>query len=106
MGAISALIVGPCVTAPLAGALAYIAQSGDAWTGGTALFSMAIGMGVPLLLVGVGAGNLLPRAGRWMEATKRVFGFLLLGVEVHVAVLVEQGLQLGVVAVVALKAIV
>lgn len=80
MGAISALIVGPCVTAPLAGALAYIAQSGDAWTGGTALFSMAIGMGVPLLLVGVGAGNLLPRAGRWMEATKRVFGFLLLGV--------------------------
>lgn len=80
MGAISALIVGPCVTAPLAGALAYIAQSGDAWTGGTALFAMAIGMGVPLLLVGVGAGNLLPRAGRWMEATKRVFGFLLLGV--------------------------
>ncbi|XQU69345.1 Thiol:disulfide interchange protein DsbD [Cupriavidus sp. H18C1] len=80
MGAISALIVGPCVTAPLAGALAYIAQSGDAWTGGAALFSMAIGMGVPLLLVGVGAGNLLPRAGRWMEATKRVFGFLLLGV--------------------------
>lgn len=80
MGAISALIVGPCVTAPLAGALAYIAQSGDAWTGGTALFAMAIGMGVPLLLVGVGAGDLLPRAGRWMQATKRVFGFLLLGV--------------------------
>lgn len=80
MGAISALIVGPCVTAPLAGALAYIAQSGDAWTGGVALFAMAMGMGVPLVLVGVGAGNLLPRAGRWMEATKRVFGFLLLGV--------------------------
>lgn len=80
MGAISALIVGPCVTAPLAGALAYIAQSGDAWTGGVALFAMALGMGVPLILVGVGAGNLLPRAGRWMEATKRVFGFLLLGV--------------------------
>jgi thiol:disulfide interchange protein DsbD len=80
MGAISALIVGPCVTAPLAGALAYIAQTRDAMIGGAALFAMAIGMGVPLVLVGVGAGNLLPRAGRWMEVTKRFFGFLLLGV--------------------------
>ncbi len=80
MGAISALIVGPCVTAPLAGALAYIARTGDAVTGGGALFAMALGMGVPLVLVGVGAGNLLPRAGRWMEMTKRFFGFLLLGV--------------------------
>lgn len=80
MGAISALIVGPCVTAPLAGALAYIAQSRDAVIGGAALFAMALGMGVPLVLVGVGAGNLLPRAGRWMEVTKRFFGFLLLGV--------------------------
>ncbi|WP_404851336.1 protein-disulfide reductase DsbD [Cupriavidus sp. D384] len=82
MGALSALIVGPCVTAPLAGALAYIAQSGDALTGGAALLAMALGMGVPLLLVGVGAGNLLPRAGKWMEATKRFFGFLLLGVAI------------------------
>ena len=82
MGAISALIVGPCVTAPLAGALAYIAQTGDALTGGAALLAMALGMGVPLLLVGVGAGNLLPRAGKWMEATKRFFGFLLLGVAI------------------------
>ncbi|WP_441618164.1 MULTISPECIES: protein-disulfide reductase DsbD [unclassified Cupriavidus] len=80
MGAISALIVGPCVTAPLAGALAYIARTGDAMTGGAALFAMALGMGLPLVLVGVGAGNLLPRAGRWMEMTKRFFGFLLLGV--------------------------
>lgn len=80
MGALSALIVGPCVTAPLAGALAYIAQTRDAVIGGAALFAMAIGMGVPLVLVGVGAGNLLPRAGRWMEVTKRFFGFLLLGV--------------------------
>ncbi|MBB1632956.1 protein-disulfide reductase DsbD [Cupriavidus sp. UME77] len=80
MGAISALIVGPCVTAPLAGALAYIARTGDAVVGGGALFAMALGMGVPLVLVGVGAGNLLPRAGRWMETTKRFFGFLLLGV--------------------------
>ncbi|TPQ34606.1 protein-disulfide reductase DsbD [Cupriavidus pinatubonensis] len=82
MGAISALIVGPCVTAPLAGALAYIAQTRDAVTGGTALLAMALGMGVPLVLVGVGAGNLLPRAGHWMEATKRFFGFLLLGVAI------------------------
>ncbi len=82
MGAISALIVGPCVTAPLAGALAYIAQTGDAFVGGSALLAMALGMGVPLLLVGVGAGNLLPRAGKWMEATKRFFGFLLLGVAI------------------------
>jgi thiol:disulfide interchange protein DsbD len=82
MGAISALIVGPCVTAPLAGALAYIAQTRDALTGGSALLAMALGMGVPLVLVGVGAGNLLPRAGRWMEATKRFFGFLLLGVSI------------------------
>ncbi|WP_454765194.1 protein-disulfide reductase DsbD [Cupriavidus campinensis] len=82
MGAISALIVGPCVTAPLAGALAYIARTGDALTGGMALFAMAIGMGVPLVLVGLGAGNLLPRAGKWMEATKRFFGFLLLGVAI------------------------
>lgn len=82
MGAISALIVGPCVTAPLAGALAYIAQTGDALVGGAALLAMALGMGVPLLLVGVGAGNLLPRAGKWMEATKRFFGFLLLGVAI------------------------
>ncbi len=82
MGAISALIVGPCVTAPLAGALAYIAQTGDAITGGAALMAMALGMGVPLMLVGMGAGNLLPRAGKWMEATKRFFGFLLLGVAI------------------------
>ncbi|MBV8157280.1 MAG: protein-disulfide reductase DsbD, partial [Dyella sp.] len=82
MGAISALIVGPCVTAPLAGALAYIAQTGDAVTGGAALLSMALGMGVPLLLVGVGAGNLLPRAGKWMDATKRFFGFLLIGMAI------------------------
>ncbi len=82
MGAISALIVGPCVTAPLAGALAYIAQTGDALTGGAALLAMSLGMGVPLLLVGVGAGNLLPRAGKWMEATKRFFGFVLLGVAI------------------------
>ena len=88
MGALSALIVGPCVTAPLAGVLAYIAQTGDAIIGGSALFAMALGMGVPLVLVGVGAGNLLPRAGRWMENTKRFFGFLLLAVAIWMVALV------------------
>jgi thioredoxin:protein disulfide reductase len=78
MGAISALIVGPCVAAPLAGALVYISQTRDVVVGGTALFSMAVGMSVPLVLVGVSAGALLPKAGVWMEAVKRFFGVLLL----------------------------
>ncbi|MEY4592677.1 MAG: hypothetical protein RIR18_1572 [Pseudomonadota bacterium] len=78
MGALSALIVGPCVAAPLAGALLYIGQTGDAVFGGTALFVMALGMGVPLLLVGLSAGTLLPKAGPWMEWVKRFFGVLLL----------------------------
>lgn len=80
MGALSALIVGPCVAAPLAGALLYIAKTGNAWLGGAALFAMALGMGVPLLLVGMAAGSLLPRAGAWMEGVKRTFGVMLLGV--------------------------
>ncbi len=80
MGAISALIVGPCVAAPLAGALVYISQTRDVVIGGGALFAMAVGMSVPLLLVGVSAGALLPRAGMWMEHVKRFFGVLLLGV--------------------------
>lgn len=80
MGAISALIVGPCVAAPLAGALVYISQTRDVVIGGGALFAMAVGMSVPLLLVGVSAGALLPRAGVWMEHVKRFFGVLLLGV--------------------------
>jgi thiol:disulfide interchange protein DsbD len=79
MGAISALIVGPCVAAPLAGALVYISQTRDVLVGGAALFSMAIGMSIPLLLVGVSAGSLLPRAGAWMETVKRFFGVLMLG---------------------------
>ncbi|MGX4644125.1 protein-disulfide reductase DsbD [Massilia sp. SYSU DXS3249] len=79
MGAISALIVGPCVAAPLAGALVYISQTRDVLIGGAALFSMAIGMSIPLLLVGVSAGSLLPRAGAWMESVKRFFGVLMLG---------------------------
>lgn len=79
MGALSSLIVGPCVAAPLAGALLYIGQTGDAVLGGTALFTMALGMGVPLLLVGLSAGTLLPKAGPWMESVKKAFGFILLG---------------------------
>jgi thiol:disulfide interchange protein DsbD len=78
MGAISALIVGPCVAAPLAGALLYISQSRDVFIGGSALFAMAAGMSVPLLLVGFSAGALLPRAGGWMEGVKRFFGVLML----------------------------
>lgn len=82
MGSISALIVGPCVAAPLAGALLYISQTGDVWMGGAALFAMACGMSVPLLLVGVSAGSLLPRAGGWMEGVKKFFGVLLIGVAI------------------------
>ena len=78
MGALSALIVGPCVAAPLAGALLYISQTGDVWLGGSALFAMAWGMGVPLLLMGASAGKLIPRSGPWMEGVKQFFGVLLL----------------------------
>ncbi len=80
MGLLSALIVGPCVTAPLIGALIYIADTGDAMLGGLALFALSLGMGTPLLIIGTSAGKLLPRAGAWMDATKAVFGVLLLGV--------------------------
>jgi thiol:disulfide interchange protein DsbD len=79
MGAVSALIVGPCVAAPLAGALLYISQTGDVVLGAAALFAMAWGMGVPLLIVGGSAGSLLPKAGPWMDGVKRLFGMLLLG---------------------------
>lgn len=78
MGLLSALIVGPCMAAPLAGALIYIGQSGDPVLGGAALFSLSLGMGVPLLLVGTSAGKLLPKAGAWMEGVKAGFGVILL----------------------------
>ncbi|MGB0733827.1 MAG: protein-disulfide reductase DsbD, partial [Pontibacterium sp.] len=78
MGFLSALIVGPCVAAPLAGALIYIGQTGDPVFGGVALFAMSLGMGVPLLVVGVSAGKFLPKAGTWMDTVKAGFGVLLL----------------------------
>lgn len=83
MGVLSALILGPCVAAPLAGALLYIGQSRDVVLGGSALFAMALGMGVPLLAVGASAGALMPKAGPWMETVKRFFGTLLLGVAIY-----------------------
>ncbi|MEH6472702.1 MAG: protein-disulfide reductase DsbD [Halopseudomonas sp.] len=78
MGFLSALIVGPCVAAPLAGALVYIGQTGDPVLGGLALFVLSLGMGLPLILVGCSAGKLLPKAGAWMNMVKQVFGVALL----------------------------
>jgi len=82
MGALSSLIVGPCVAAPLAGALIFIGQTGDVLLGGSALFVMGFGMGVPLLLLGASAGKLLPKAGVWLNTTKSVFGVIMLTVAV------------------------
>ncbi len=78
MGILSALLVGPCVAPPLAGAVLYISQERDAVLGGIALFIMAMGMGVPLIAFGMGAGHIMPRAGAWMEIIKAVFGFVFL----------------------------
>lgn len=80
MGLLSALIVGPCVAAPLAAALIYIGNSGDAVLGGVALFALGLGMGAPLLAIGTSLGKWLPRAGAWMDRVKNVFGVLLLAV--------------------------
>jgi len=82
MGLLSALIVGPCITAPLVGALVFISQTEDMVLGGMALFALGLGMGAPLLLIGTSAGKFLPRAGGWMDAVKAVFGVLLLGVAI------------------------
>lgn len=82
MGFLSALIVGPCVAPPLAGALVYIGQTGDALLGGMALFVMSLGMGMPLLLIGLGAGKFMPKPGGWMEGITRIFGIVMLGVAI------------------------
>lgn len=84
MGVLSAIIVSPCVAAPLAGALLYISQTRDVALGGAALFAMALGMGVPLMVVGVSEGALLPRAGAWMGGVRKFFGVLLLAVAVWI----------------------
>ncbi|MDO5059431.1 MAG: protein-disulfide reductase DsbD [Neisseria sp.] len=85
MGMFSALIVGPCVAPPLAFALGYIGQTGDALLGGLALYALALGTGVPLILIGTFGGHILPRAGAWMNGVKYAFGFLLLAVAVYLA---------------------
>ncbi|GAB1234446.1 protein-disulfide reductase DsbD [Ferrigenium sp. UT5] len=84
MGALSAIIMGPCIAAPLAGALLYISQTHDAVLGGTALFVLALGMGVPLLLIGTSAGTLLPKAGPWMEGVKKFFGVTMLALAIWI----------------------
>jgi len=82
MGFLSALIVGPCVAPPLAGALVYIGQTGDAFLGGAALFVMSLGMGAPLLLIGLGAGKYMPKPGGWMDGVTKIFGIIMLGVAI------------------------
>jgi len=82
MGFLSALIVGPCVAPPLAGALVYIGQTGDAVLGGLALFVLSIGMGIPLLLIGLGAGRFMPKPGGWMDSVSKVFGIVMLAIAV------------------------
>ena len=84
MGALSALIVSPCIAAPLAGALIYISQTHNVILGGFALFALAIGMGVPLLLIGASAGTLLPKAGSWMTAVRNLFGVLMLAMAAYI----------------------
>ncbi len=103
-GALSVLVVSPCVTAPLAGALVFISSTGDAVMGGAVLFALGMGMGVPLLLVGTFGATLLPRSGAWMNGVKIGFGLLLLGVAIWmverlvaapIALLLWAGLAIG-----------
>ena len=83
MGFLSALIVGPCVAPPLAGALLYIGQTGDTLLGGSALFVMSLGLGVPLLLIGLGANKLMPKPGGWMESVSKFFGIIMLALAIY-----------------------
>lgn len=96
MGALSALIVSPCVAAPLAGALIYIGQTHNVLLGGVGLFALAIGMGVPLLLIGASAGSLLPKTGNWMNAVRNFFGVLMLGMAIWlISPVIPTGVQLA-----------
>ncbi|MDH5433906.1 MAG: protein-disulfide reductase DsbD, partial [Gammaproteobacteria bacterium] len=85
MGILSALVVSPCVTAPLAGILIYIGQTGNEVTGGVALYSLAVGMGIPLIIVGVGGKEFLPKSGAWMNAIKAGFGVAMLGMALYIS---------------------
>lgn len=82
MGALSALVVSPCVSAPLAGALTYLSTTGDAWLGGSALLALGLGMGAPLIILGTTGASMLPKAGGWMDKVKAFFGVLLIGVAI------------------------
>ncbi|HSH55098.1 MAG TPA: protein-disulfide reductase DsbD [Methylotenera sp.] len=96
MGVLSALIVSPCVAAPLAGALIYISQSQDVILGATALFALSLGMGVPLLLIGASAGSLLPKTGNWMNTVRNFFGVLMLGMAIWlVSPVIPVGVRLA-----------
>jgi thiol:disulfide interchange protein DsbD len=96
MGALSALIMSPCVAAPLAGALLYIGQTHDVVLGGVALFALSLGMGVPLLVLGASAGAILPKSGPWMNAVRNLFGVVMLGMAVWlIGPVIPAPLQLG-----------
>ena len=96
MGVLSALIISPCVAAPLAGALLYISKTSDVVLGGVALFSLSLGMGAPLILIGASAGTLLPKVGSWMNAVRNLFGVLMLGVALWlVTPLIPMNIQLA-----------
>lgn len=82
MGAISGLVASPCTTAPLTGALIFIAESGDIITGASALYALSLGMGLPLIILGSSGGKILPKAGNWMNIIKNIFGLLLLAVPI------------------------
>ena len=85
MGMFSALIIGPCVAPPLAAALGYIAQTGDAALGGIALYTLALGTGLPLVLIGTFGAHILPKAGPWMTGVRHAFGFIMLAAAVYLA---------------------
>jgi len=84
MGIISTLIVSPCTSAPLTAALLFIAKSGNEWIGGLSLYFLGLGMGIPLLIIGISEGRLLPKAGAWMETVKLLFGFIMLGMALYI----------------------
>ena len=84
MGVISTLIVSPCTSAPLTAALLFIAKSGNVWMGGLSLYFLGLGMGIPLLIIGVSEGKLIPRAGGWMDSVKLLFGFIMLGMALYI----------------------